>query len=233
MDKFGNCDNNKNSLSGKIQADDTAIALFQVQPDNHIQEPPKDSLDLTNVPNLNKLFCQEMHSIHFSQNVPLSDSFHVQNELYLDQISEENFEKCEFIISSCQSTWVGRRHNSILGWNSIKHRCPENARRIPSFPSKSSNRVFHYFQYYGRLHLTCSVAKVRWILTFYHEGVFRIVAGMFLQKKDQVINLIPLLGGFYTEQCLQHSTGKYIRGSGFEESLRQTRIFGVKMLILF
>ena len=39
-----------------------------------------------------------------------------------------------------------------------------------------------------------------------------------------------MLGGFHTAECLQYSTGKYIRGSELEESLRQTSVFGVKII---
>ena len=70
---FGNAD--KNSLSGRIHAHDTTITLFQVQPDKHLQKFPKDSLDLTNAPNLNKLLCQDIHYFYSSQKLSLSDSF--------------------------------------------------------------------------------------------------------------------------------------------------------------
>ena len=50
-----------------------------------------------------------------------------------------------------------------------------------------------------------------------------------LQKQDQSQNLMPVLGDFYTAECMQHSIGKYIRGSALEESLRQARVFGVNI----
>ena len=65
---------------------------------------------------------------------------------------------------------------------------------------------------------------------FCDKGVFRIMVDIFLQKQDQFRNLIPMLGGCHTAKFLQHSIGKYVRGSGLEESLRQTRIFGVKIV---
>ena len=46
-----------------------------------------------------------------------------------------------------------------------------------------------------------------------------------LQKQDQSQNLMPVLGDFHTAECMQHSIGKYIRGSALEESLRQARVF--------
>ena len=64
-DNFGNA--YKNSSSGRMRAHDTIITLFQMQPDNHIQKPPKGSLDLTNTLNLKKLLCQEIHSSQSSQ----------------------------------------------------------------------------------------------------------------------------------------------------------------------
>ena len=39
-----------------------------------------------------------------------------------------------------------------------------------------------------------------------------------------------MLDGFHTAKYLQHIIGKYIRGSGLEESFRQTRVFGVKIV---
>ena len=97
MDKFDNAD--KNSLSGRIHAQNTATTYFKcIQ--TIIYRNPQDSLDLTNAPNLNKLLCKEIHSFHSSQKLPLGDSFQVQNELFLDQKSKDRFEKCEFIISS-------------------------------------------------------------------------------------------------------------------------------------
>ena len=65
---------------------------------------------------------------------------------------------------------------------------------------------------------------------FCDKGVFRIVLDIFLQTQDQFRNLIQMLGGFHTAKWLQHSIGVYIKGSGLEESLRQARVFGVKIV---
>ena len=67
------------------------------------------------------------------------------------------------------NTSVRTHLNSSLGWNtnaSIKHTCPENARRIPSLPCKSNNRVLYSFQSYEKLHSTWWAAKARCIPTF-------------------------------------------------------------------
>ena len=65
---------------------------------------------------------------------------------------------------------------------------------------------------------------------FCEEAVLRIVVDLFLQKQKHIQNLIPIFRGFHTEKCLQHSIGKYIRSSALEESIRQTRAFGVKIV---
>ena len=65
---------------------------------------------------------------------------------------------------------------------------------------------------------------------FCNEGAFKVLADIILQKQDQFRNLIPMLGGFHTVKWLQDSIGKYIRGSALDESLRQTRVFGVKIV---
>ena len=65
---------------------------------------------------------------------------------------------------------------------------------------------------------------------FCNEGAFRILVDVFLQKQDHFLNLMPMLGGSHTAKCLRHNSGKYIKGSASEESLRQARVFGVKIV---
>ena len=55
-----------------------------------------------------------------SQKLSLSESFQVQNELYLDQTSKEEFEKHEFIISSSQSIIPESKDSIIPSWAGIR-----------------------------------------------------------------------------------------------------------------
>ena len=57
-----------------------------------------------------------------------------------------------------------------------------------------------------------------------------IVLDIYLQKKKEFCNIIPMLGGFHTAKCVKHCIGKCIQGSGIEESLRQTQVFGVNVV---
>ena len=169
MDNYGNTD--KNSLSGRMHDHDTAITLFQVQPDNHIQKFPKDSLDLTSALNLNKLLFQEIRFFHSSQKLPLSDSFQVQNEFCLDQASKDKLEEYQFIISSFQSVIPESEDTTFPSWAGIG--APVSVILVPrkhvgflpylpeGFLPKSSNRVVYSFQCCEKLQPTCWVAKAR------------------------------------------------------------------------
>ena len=81
-----------------MHAPNAAITLFKCNQTTIYKT--SNSLDQTNAANLNKPPCQEIHSFHSSQKASillLSDLFQVQNELYLDQTSKAEFEKCKFI----------------------------------------------------------------------------------------------------------------------------------------
>ena len=42
--------------------------------------------------------------------------------------------------------------------------------------------------------------------------------------------LVPCLEGFHIAKCVQHSIGKYIRGSGLDNALVETLVFGKKVI---
>ena len=156
----------------------------------------------------------------------------MQNELYLDQTSKDEFEKHEFIISSSQSIIPESKDSIIPSWTGIRALLSNTfAPRmyvgfLPSPVTEYStafSAMKNFTQLVGQL-------KQDALPLFCDEGVFRIVVDIFLQNQDQFRNLIAILGGFHTAKCLQHIIGKYIRGSGLEESRRQTRVFGVKIV---
>ena len=201
----------KNSLSGRMHVYDLALTLFQVQPGNHTQKPQKDSLDLTNVPNLNKLFCQEIHYFHSSKNLPLSDSFQVQNELYLDQTSKNELEKCDLIISSWQSIIPESDDNKIPSWAGLQALLSNTfviRMHLGFLPFLASTvTVFYCFQNYEKFTRLVGQLKQDALPLFCNESVFRIAVGIFFQKQDQFRNVIPMLGCFYSAKCLQHRIG--------------------------
>ena len=68
---------------------------------------------------------------------------------------------------------------------------------------------------------------------FRDEGVFHIVLVIYLKCPNKFNGLIPMLGGFHMAKCAQHCIGKYIKGTGLEDCLVETGIFGVKVMESF
>ena len=179
-----------------MHAHDTAITLFQVQPDNHIRKLPKDALDLTNALNLNKLLFHEIHSFHSSQKLPLSDSFQAQNEFCLNQTTKDDLEECQFIIRSCQSIIPESEDTTIPSWAGIRALLSitlvprKHVGFVPYLPvgffPKSSNRVFYNFQCYEKLHSTRWVAKARCTPTFLRWRCFEDVSRYIFTKARPV-----------------------------------------------
>ena len=144
MDNFGNADKNSGRMEACSWYSYNLILCANRQP---YTETPKDSLDLTNA-----LKPQQAHflldsflpffskaSTHWLISSPIW-------VLFVPNIWRRIWEmSVHYQLLPDYNTWVRRHHNFILGWNtsaSIKHTCPENTHRIPSLPSKFSNRVF-------------------------------------------------------------------------------------------
>ena len=61
---------------------------------------------------------------------------------------------------------------------------------------------------------------------FCDEGVYRIIADIYLQRKEVFKNLVPMLGGFHMGKAVKHCIGKIMRGSGIEDALTESVVFG-------
>ena len=64
---------------------------------------------------------------------------------------------------------------------------------------------------------------------FCDEGVYRIVVDIYLKCPNEFKMLVPCLGVFHMAKCVQHCIGKYIRGSGLDDALVETQVFGKKV----
>ena len=62
------------------------------------------------------------------------------------------------------------------------------------------------------------------------EGVYRIVVDIYLKCHNEFKMLVPCLRGFHMAKCVQHCIGKYIRGSGLDDALVETQVFGKKVI---
>ena len=65
---------------------------------------------------------------------------------------------------------------------------------------------------------------------FCDEGVYRIVAEITLQNQVEFQKLVPLLGGFHMAKAAEHCIGKLVKGSGLDDTLVETKVFGVKVV---
>ena len=148
-----------------------------------------------------------------------------------NQTTKDKFQNFEFIISSSKSIIPESKETIIPSWIALRVILLNiflprmHVGFLPFLPSPVteystvSSAMKNFTQLVGQL-------KQDALPIFCDEGVFKILVDTFLQKQDQFRNLIPMFGRFHTAECLQHSIGKYIRGSGLEESLRQTHVFG-------
>ena len=73
---------------------------------------------------------------------------------------------------------------------------------------------------------------------FCDEDVYYIVIYIFiyifiyiyLKFRNEFKMLVPYSGGFHMAKCLQRCTGKYIQGSGLDDALVETQVFGKKVI---
>ena len=65
---------------------------------------------------------------------------------------------------------------------------------------------------------------------FCDECDFRLVLNIYLKRPEEFKNLVRMLGGFHTTKFVQRCIGRNIKGTGLEEALVETGVFGVKMM---
>ena len=233
MDNFDNAD--RNSLSGTMHAHDTAMTLFQVKPISHPEKPQKSTFDLSNTPDLHELPCQKIIPFHATHKLPLAESIKVAKDLFVDHSFKDSFSKSEFVINATQSIATDSQEVFIPSWAGFQSLISD--KKLPKmhvgFVPFLPKPVTEYYTVYTAMKNFTHLAETlnqEALPLFCDEGVFRIVIDIYLNEPDQFSTLIPMLGGFHAAKCLQHCIGKFIKGSGLEESLRQTRFFGIKIV---
>ena len=68
------------------------------------------------------------------------------------------------------------------------------------------------------------------LLIFCVEGVYRIVVDIYLKCPNEFKMLLPCVGRFHMVKCMHHCIGKYIQGSGLDDALVETQVFGKKVI---
>ena len=72
--------------------------------------------------------------------------------------------------------------------------------------------------------------KQKKIPVFCDEGVFRIVLDISLNDLDEFKDLLPMLEGFHKAITVLYATGKHVQGSGLDDILKYTKVYGPKWL---
>ena len=69
------------------------------------------------------------------------------------------------------------------------------------------------------------------VLSFFcDKGIFKIVLDVFLNKLDELKDLLPVLGGFHMAKAALHTIGRYVKRSRLDDILKQTKVYGPKTL---
>ena len=62
------------------------------------------------------------------------------------------------------------------------------------------------------------------------EDVFRLAVQIYLDRPESFNNIFPILGTFHLSTAALKCAGKFVRGSGIEDTFIESRIFGPKTL---
>ena len=165
----------------------------------------------------------------------MPDSFASPEDLINLEIKTAERNQKQFIISCAQNVTKSDLEYLILSWARIESLISESdvpimqVEFLPFIPKPVTD---YSTVYTVMLNITKLVSKLDQKIppVYCDEGVFRIVIDIYLQRRNQFQNLIPMLGSFHTAKCLGHYIGKYIDDSGIDDCLSQTKVVGVKTL---
>ena len=234
FDIFDNTD--RNSLSGTKHSHDTAMTVFQEKPPNSINKPKKSAIEIKSIKKLQKRKCQEFVSFNpNSPKLPLPDSFASPEDLINLEIKTAERNQKQFIISCAQNITKSDSKYLIPSWAGIESLISESdvpIMQVGFWPFIPKSVTDYSTVYTVMLNMTKLASQLdQKILPAYcDEGVFRIVTDIYLQRRNQFQNLIPMLGSFHTAKYLEHCIGKYIDDTGIDDCLSQPKVVGVKTL---
>ena len=154
--------------------------------------------------------CQIISKYNLPKQLILSESFYVEEQISECQPKINESENCSFILSAV----------SALPNPYLTNRLVMQVAFLPFIPKPVTgySTVYTLLKNFNVLfHLEQEALSV-----FCDEGVYRIVAGIMLNKPNEFRKLIPFLGGFHMAKCTLHCFWKVIRGSGLEDGLTET-----------
>ena len=235
FDNFHHAD--RSSLSRTNSDLDTAVVMFQVKPDII---PSKPNVTAMNPPNSTQHFrneppCQLLRNYNKPKSsANLTPNFSVDEDLCQNEELQKDHRKKEFILSLIKTGLIEEQESiPSPSWASCRALiCSTNVpmMRTGFLPYLPHHRTFHGF-YCSPQFFESSIAAESDSTKFYDEGVFHIVFETVLNNPKEFHKLIPMLGSFHTAKVVEHCIAKYLHGSGVQDALFETGVFGVKAAV--
>ena len=235
LDNFDHSD--KNTLSGKSSSHDTVITLFQEVPTQKESKPLRSEVNLQNVKTLSKLHCQELVPFSTDKTLTVPETFTVQAETYNSPEKQKSIEMKK-ILESCVRGNADASAVTLPSWAGTqallsKSEVPlMHVAFLPFLPQPVTDIATVYTAMLNYVKLLNQLEQ-KTLPIFCDEGVFRLVLNIYLKRPQQFKDLVPMLGGFHMAMCVQRCIGKYIKGTGLEDALVETGVFGVKVMESF
>ena len=143
----------------------------------------------------------------------MPDSFASPEDLINLEIKTAERNQKQFIISCAENITKSDSKYLIPSWAGIESLISESnvpIMQVGFLPFIPKPVTDYSTVYTVMLNMTKFASQLdQKILPVYcDEGVFRIVIDIYLQRRNQSQNLIPILGSFYTAKCLEHCIGE-------------------------
>ena len=187
--------------------------MFQEVPIQKESKPLSSEVNLQNVKTLSKLPCQELVPFSTDKTLTAPETFAVQAETYNSQEKQKSIEMKK-ILENCVrgnadtsavtlSSWAGTQ--ALLSKSEVSL---INAAFLPFLPHPVTDIATVYTAMLNYVKLLNQLEQ-KTLPIFCDEGVFRLVLNIYLKRPQYI---------------------KYIKGTGLEDALVETGVFGVKVM---
>ena len=214
-----------NSLARISAAHDTAMILFQIKPISNIRKPLKSEVNLKEIRSIS-LPCEGNTEfltnkvINIPENLPLTKftkfSLHLSFASFKDNSSSltSNVLRNSNLTPEVDApTWV--EMNSLL----TNRNLPIMYTSFIQHPVTDSSTVHTAMNNFVNI---LKQLDQNALVLFCDEGVYQIVADVYLKCPEKFKQLILCMGSFHMAKCVQHCIGKYVRRSGIEDAFIKT-----------
>ena len=233
FDNFNHAD--RNSLSGKSIANDTAITVFQTIRKVRPTKPKKSDCDLKNVDLVPLLPCQ-IKQQYTKSSAPLKvPSDFIVSENLLPENESLSLSNAKDELTSLIMCKATNTNLDVPSWGGIRSlMCKAEVPLMHTgFLPFLPHPVTEYATVYTALKnfvSVCGRLQQRILPVFCDEGVFRIFLDIFLAHPTEFDCLLPMLGSFHMAKIALGAAGKYVKGSGLDDTLVETQVFGIKTI---